>query len=330
MLEPFLSMNSSGSQGIATILRSNSAQCGRVTCFSDSWNPARRYCHPLKLTYRSNVSQFMDLYPSDTPTALVNDLALRRLFCSFLSCAYHVTQARLPTNTAENQLQNHLLVRTHALIFYSLVPMQLLRFDAVAKADLVKKYRSVLLFDFEAAARLKAWEALREILDLGEGVADEKVYGVFADVVLASEAPLATKGFLLMRILNSIRQQSSFNTPTATLSRHLRCVFQLALDSDFTVAESLLDQAIVLAREGAVAILPVSSSDPPNRYPAEEAEWLATTAFNTAIDFYIGEDDVEAKNWGEKAVEMAGFAGEDEILVGLLKGRLEGLDWGRA
>lgn len=65
-------------------------------------------------------------------------------------------------------------------------------------------------------------------------------------------------------------------------------------------------------------------------YPAEEVEWLASTAFNVGIDFYLEKDDEGARRWAGKAVEMAGLEGDgDGVLEGLLRGRFEGLDWGR-
>jgi hypothetical protein len=139
----------------------------------------------------------MNLYPPDIPQLTLNDISLRQILCHFLSCALFITQARNSTDI-ELQLQHYLSVRKHAKEFYPLVPLQLIRFDSAAKTDLLNKNRSILAFDFEAAAKLKAWDVLREVLDQGAEVADEKVYGIFADVLLASEAPLATKGFLLM------------------------------------------------------------------------------------------------------------------------------------
>jgi hypothetical protein len=38
----------------------------------------------------------------------------------------------------------------------------------------------------------------------------------------------------------------------------------------------------------------------PERYPKTELEWLATTIFNRAVDYYLQEDDDKAKKWAEK------------------------------
>lgn len=154
----------------------------------------------------------MDQYPSDIPSSTLSDLSLRRLLCNFLFCALSTTLARDSTDM-ETQLQNYLLVRSHATNFYDLVPLQLIRLEADSKTDLLKKYRSVLAFDFEAAGRLKAWDSLLEILDQSEDTADTKLNGIFSDVILCSEAPVATKGFLLMVREPAQRILTSYSRP---------------------------------------------------------------------------------------------------------------------
>lgn len=36
-----------------------------------------------------------------------------------------------------------------------------------------------------------------------------------------------------------------------------------------------------------------------------ELEWMATSAFNRAIDYYVGDDDANCKLWAEKAILIA-------------------------
>lgn len=45
---------------------------------------------------------------------------------------------------------------------------QLDRLEGGAKDDLLRKHSSLLAFDFEAAARLKAWESLGELITVGK------------------------------------------------------------------------------------------------------------------------------------------------------------------
>lgn len=45
------------------------------------------------------------------------------------------------------------------------------RFEGGAKDDLRKKYAALLSFDFEAAAHLKAWDELGQIIDVSRSLA---------------------------------------------------------------------------------------------------------------------------------------------------------------
>jgi len=64
-----------------------------------------------------------------------------------------------------------------------------------------------------------------------------------------------------------------------------------------------------------------------NPYPAEELEWLATTSFNRAVDFYCASDDTRCKTWAEKALTLAAAAEDGGALHGLLQEKYSGLAW---
>jgi hypothetical protein len=42
-----------------------------------------------------------------------------------------------------------------------------------------------------------------------------------------------------------------------------------------------------------------------DRYPTTELEWLATTAYNPGVDYFLREDDEKCKVWAEKAFVLA-------------------------
>jgi hypothetical protein len=42
-----------------------------------------------------------------------------------------------------------------------------------------------------------------------------------------------------------------------------------------------------------------------DHYPKTELEWMATSAFNRAIDYYVGDNDANCKLWAEKAITVA-------------------------
>lgn len=74
--------------------------------------------------------------------------------------------------------------------FRGLYQDQLSRSDGKAQAELQDKYRTLLAFDFEAAVRLGQWNSLSEIVDESRAIGDEKLYGIFADAILCSGAPI--------------------------------------------------------------------------------------------------------------------------------------------
>lgn len=144
------------------------------------------------------------------------------------------------------------------------------------------------------------------------------------------------------------------------MARWIRCLFQLALSHDETVSLKCLDHATRLAslRKGvSLRHLPgtnvycklpccllVRTSTPSalvgaglmmadnvmketNQYPPTELEWLATTAFNVAVDFYVQEKDEKCKEWAGKALTLADWA-DGNALRNTLMDKYNGLTWG--
>ena len=65
------------------------------------------------------------------------------------------------------QLQYYTEVRKVIDDFRVNVKDQVNRLEGGAKDDLQRKYASLLTFDYEAAARLRAWDSLDQILKVG-------------------------------------------------------------------------------------------------------------------------------------------------------------------
>lgn len=61
-------------------------------------------------------------------------------------------------------MQHYLHVRRAVDDFRTYADDQISRLAGGAKEDLQRKYASLLAFDFEAAARLRAWESLGPII----------------------------------------------------------------------------------------------------------------------------------------------------------------------
>lgn len=99
------------------------------------------------------------------------------------------------------------------------------------------------------------------------------------------------------------------------LPRHLRCLFSLSIQAEeYILAESVLDQALILARDS-----PNSTRSTSTPYPKDELQWLATTAFNRAVEFFLVSADEECRRWAGKAIALAdSISGDDGCELGRL------------
>ncbi len=103
-------------------------------------------------------------------------------------------------------------VRSHVKAFRERLQDQLGRLEGGAREDLLRKYGTVLSFEYEAAVRLKAWDGLAQIIDVNipslllyrlkaykvptqdcSICANPDVYATIADLTLGSEAPTPSK-----------------------------------------------------------------------------------------------------------------------------------------
>ncbi|PGH23466.1 hypothetical protein AJ80_02420 [Polytolypa hystricis UAMH7299] len=304
----------------------------------NSYNLAVQYCaswDPAPILRLLNTSiKLIDLYPSNLGSEATADLAIRRLLCDFLGAIISIAQAR---NSEDSQQQRdyYLDVRIHIQSFRGKVQVILDRRDGDEHSDLWTKYQTLLAFDFEAAVRLKQWQGLDKIIAESEQFADDKLYGIFADAMLCSDSPVEESVAVFQQIILHITRKDKPHNLTK-LSRWIRCLFQLSLDSPTRVqiAETVLDQAHSLIVNSQTQDLqhaerqqqqqPVSSSC---HYPEEELEWLCTTAFNRAVDFYLAADDTASKRWGQKVLGMAGLMRDHGVLYRVLREKFHCLKW---
>ncbi|EEP81538.1 predicted protein [Uncinocarpus reesii 1704] len=200
--------------------------------------------------------------------------------------------------------------------------------------ELIKKYRTLLAFDFEAAVRLKHWESLCEILYESRQVADDTLYGLFADCILCSDCPTEEIVKIFEIIIQAYHKTKPQNIDK--VSRWIRCAFQLSIESSPEAAESVLDQAYILARDGPEyqnqrpdeeIVQGAGSSSTQLAYPNEELEWLATTAFNHAIDLYLASDDTASRRWYGKALDLARLLHDNGGLWQILQEKFGRLSW---
>ena len=94
-------------------------------------------------------------YPEDIGEQSLGDIALRRMFCNFMTAAGLLALARAEDNI-EVQLQNYLEMRQHIKKFDDEFEERLVKLDDMCKNDLRMKLATLLVFDFEAAISLKS------------------------------------------------------------------------------------------------------------------------------------------------------------------------------
>ncbi|KAI9718236.1 MAG: hypothetical protein M1812_004226 [Candelaria pacifica] len=275
--------------------------------------------------------KFMDLYPKDMDASTLADLSLRRMFCDFLCACLIIVIAR-SEDVIETQLQYYLNLRSHVSEFRKRVQDQVTRLEGGAKDDLGRKYSTLLLFDFEAAVRLKAWDSLGQLIEECAEYGDSKAYENFADIILCSQAPTATMIVtlqvtgppnLILYVVNDFQKIVNVTwrleeNDIQKLSRWIRSLFQIALPSDIKIAEHILDQMYNVAQD---------ASKTGNPYPTEELEWMATTTFNRAVDFFGASDDSTSKRWAEKALSIAALNLDGGALHAVLQGKYLTLSW---
>ncbi|KAE8452848.1 hypothetical protein EG329_013120 [Mollisiaceae sp. DMI_Dod_QoI] len=271
------------------------------------WNP-RNSLQMLK-----SCLDFMDQYPKDISEQILEDLSLRKMFCAFSAATALISLARAE-DSIEAQMQDYLNVRKHVDMFDTLLQEKVDNMNEDMEQDLRRKLSILAAFDFEAACRLKAWDGLSEAVLKADACRSAQVYEIMADIVLCSEAPTAVLINTLKKIINEAWGLESLDT--TKLAKYMRCLFQIAISNNQVIAEQLLDQIHNHAEEAAESEQP---------YPSEELEWIATKAFNHAIDLYCAGADEGCRDWAGRALNIAHYCTDGGSLEKLLQSKLVGL-----
>jgi hypothetical protein len=253
----------------------------------------------------------------------------RLLLCHFLASCASLTLARAEDNI-ELSLQHYCEVERHASRFHELWTILSGESDDFAgSAAMHAKRFELFRFQLEGAVRRQSWNELEDLLDQCLTYDRFQHLEKLADLVLSihgtvlkSEAGSQTQRKVLavvQKIINSSWKASGYDI--VKLSRWLRCLFAIALPSDAQVSLLCLDQARQIVRQE------IDHAVTGERYPAEEIEWLATSAFNRAVDLYCASDDDGCRLWAENALSVAGVSKDTEGLHKLLVERYSGLRW---
>jgi len=106
------------------------------------------------------------------------------------------------------------------------------------------------------------------------------------------------------------------------------------------MAEHLLDQVLTIAGNGKTVCKSFGTPHAFHNldtnllheqkvapYPPEEIAWLATTAFNCAVDFYCSSQDETCRRWAGKALGISSLSDDGGALQDLLQEKYSGLTW---
>ncbi|KAA8629884.1 hypothetical protein SMACR_04082 [Sordaria macrospora] len=232
-------------------------------------------------------------FPADVGSQV--EVTLKALFSRFIIASALTSLARTLDNVKE-QLEDYQLMRKHVQAFDSQVPEYLPRLDEQSRADMVRKHATLLTFDFEAAIALGQWDDLGGIVQRAVPCKSAVAYQTMADSLLRAQVPGQVLYSTMRKIVNEIWDLESFDA--VKLAKYTRCLFQATLPLDDTLAMKLLQEACGKARE-------LHESDA--RWPEEELEWMAATAFNHAIDLYGAYERDRAKEWASSALNLAHY-----------------------
>ncbi|TVY21229.1 hypothetical protein LARI1_G000647 [Lachnellula arida] len=283
----------------------------------NSYNLALKHISTWPLRYSLRMLTccvaFIDHYPKDINEQIAEDLSLRKMFCVFSAGTALVVLARGEDNR-EQSMQDYLNLRKHVSSFDDLLQDKLETLEEGPAQDLLQKLSVLLAFDFEAACQLKAWVDLPSVVGKAEICKNMQVYQLMADCVLNAKAPTQV---LVSTLKNIINQAWCLESMDGTmLARYMRCLFQVALSDNVEIAEQLLDQVQQHAHE---------AQDTDQPYPTEELDWIASKAFNHAVDLYCGGQDIACKNWASKALNIAHYCADNGALERLFQTKYAGL-----
>ncbi|KAG9644000.1 SPO22-domain-containing protein, partial [Aureobasidium melanogenum] len=260
-------------------------------------------------------------------------LISRLLLCRFLATSVLIVLARSEDNI-ERALQLYTDARRQIEAFHQkyqeAIRQESLQPDAIS--DIGIKEFEMIQFDLEAVMRLEQWDDLDTVLSMCLETRHSNRLESAADLIIhiqthitSNHSRLVTPKLLagitsvLEKIINTCWRN---NKDITRLARWIRCLFQMTLTPDPIISLRCLDQASAIASKAATRQIPEA-------YPPEEIEWLASTAFNHAVDLWFADIEAgegqgganeQARTWAEKALMLAGGAcGVDIGVQGLHK-----------
>ncbi|TIA36469.1 hypothetical protein D6C79_08293 [Aureobasidium pullulans] len=280
-----------------------------------SYNTALKYCsdmHPeLLMRFMTASVSLIDLLRNEGEKD--DGLISRLLLCRFLATSSLIVLARSEDHI-ERALQLYMDVRRQIEAFHhsyqEAIQRNLLQPDVISDVE-IKEFE-MIQFDLEALMRLEQWNDLDKTLTMCLDARHSDRLERAADLILHIHTYIANSCHtnqrhqekiptVMEKIINTCWRN---NKDITRLARWIRCLFQMTITTDPVMSLRCLDQAHAIANKAAMQQIP-------EPYPVEELEWLATTAFNHAVDLWFasvdeGDGQDTAKAWAEKALMLSG------------------------
>ncbi|KAI7088587.1 SPO22-domain-containing protein [Hortaea werneckii] len=290
----------------------------------NAYNLALKVCdniHPDCLVRLLTVCiRFLDCYPNDGGAMHAEDVLRRRSSCRFLSACGLIVLARSTDDDHEYRRRMYLQARQEIASFRAdFGEIEKIRMGDAStdKESAIRSSRlfQLLKFDLEAIIRLQQWQQLNQAFDTFLNFSgDGDQWDSLADLILIihQQAPSVELGphatsripQLLQRCINETWKK---DRDIIKMSRWLRLAFSMHLhDQDNGLALKLVEQAAAIARKG--------YNHEAEVYPTVELTWLATMAFNKAIDCLATGDYGGCQSWADAALELAYYADDNGSL----------------
>ena len=281
----------------------------------NAYNLSLRLCtemHPNHLVRLASVcTQLVSHLSNDAGVVHEADVSRRKAICHFISASALMVLARSSEEGSEHHIQYYLQARQQIDAF------RLVRTGSENAEDAVRlscRQFELLKFEVECIFRLQQWDQLDAALKACSDCKDVDRWDTLADLVLIIHGQVGSAELsescngkiteLLQRIINSTWKKEK---DVVKASRWLRLSFAMNLnDRRDEFALKLLEQAAGMAKKGYDG-----SSE---RFPEIELQWLATTAFNKAVDLLSSGHSDLYHGWIDSALELARYAADTGAL----------------
>ncbi|KAI4712219.1 hypothetical protein J4E89_002485 [Alternaria sp. Ai002NY15] len=289
----------------------------------NAYNMSLKYCAemPPGLLVRllGCCTEFIKLLKEKTQPNPDGDLCLRLVFCEFLAACTYTTLARAEDNIKES-IGYYLEAHKHSQEFRRTAAESISKLGGTSQDDIMSKYFQIVKLELEAVLKLERWDELDDLFDQCWKYKNPDHYETLADLVLVVHGCIVKAGLenkyqkkvlsVLQKIINLTCRQPTLHPTIATAGLDTP-----PPSSDFVTNDDTADLADECIKEI-------------DCYPKTELEWLASTAFNRAVDFYLSEDDVKTRKWAEQAFIVAQWVDDNGAMRDFLMDRFANLKFG--